>query len=147
MNIILKNDQDTANFAKQLANLNLTGTIWLVGDLGAGKTTLTRYFLQSLGHEGAVKSPTYTLVEPYLIAQKPVYHADLYRLEDPEELDFIGFFDYLNEPNSLMIIEWASRAKNRLPKPNLIITISCLPDGTRLLQLDGLAESGLDLNV
>lgn len=147
MNIILKNEQDTANFAKQLANLNLTGTIWLVGDLGAGKTTLTRYFLQSLGHEGAVKSPTYTLVEPYLIAQKPVYHADLYRLEDPEELDFIGFFDYLNEPNSLMIIEWASRAKNRLPQPNLIITISCLPDDTRTLQLDNLSESGLDLNV
>ena len=100
--------------------------VGLLGVIGAGKTTLTRYWLQALGHAGAVKSPTYTLVEPYSIQQdngttKPVYHADLYRLQDPEELSFIGFDEYLDEPNALVIIEWASRADSYLPPPTLFI--------------------------
>ena len=102
--------------------------IGLIGANGTGKTTLTRYWLQALGHTGAVKSPTYTLVEPYSIEQndgsvKPVYHADLYRLQDPEELSFIGFDEYLDEPNALVIIEWASRADSYLPPPTLFIDI------------------------
>ena len=114
--ILLKSETDTQAFAKELAEMNLTGSVWLSGDLGAGKTTLTRYWLQAMGHTGAVKSPTFTLVEPYRITQddgtiKPVYHADLYRLNDPEELEFIGFYEYQDEPNSLVIIEWASRAE------------------------------------
>nr|WP_250162547.1 tRNA (adenosine(37)-N6)-threonylcarbamoyltransferase complex ATPase subunit type 1 TsaE [Psychrobacter sp. WY6] len=113
--LTLYTEADTQRLAAQLAALPLTGSVWLAGDLGAGKTTLTRYWLQALGHAGAVKSPTYTLVEPYSIEQtdgsvKPVYHADLYRLQDPEELSFIGFDEYLDEPNALVIIEWASRA-------------------------------------
>lgn len=89
--LILHTESDTQRLAEQLAALPLTGSVWLAGDLGAGKTTLTRYWLQALGYTGAVKSPTYTLVEPYNIEQKdgsvkPVYHADLYRLQDPEEL-------------------------------------------------------------
>ena len=97
--------------------------------MGAGKTTLTRYWLQALGHKGAVKSPTYTLVEPYSITQdngttKPVYHADLYRLQDPEELSFIGFDEYLDEPNALVIIEWASRANSYLPQPTVFIDMT-----------------------
>jgi len=112
-----------------LADMPLTGSVWLAGDLGAGKTTLTRYWLQALGHKGAVKSPTYTLVEPYRIEQesgivKPVYHADLYRLQDPEELSFIGFDEYLDEPNALVIIEWASRADRYLPPPTLFIDMT-----------------------
>ncbi len=134
--ILLKNETDTQKLANELAGLNLTGSVWLSGDLGAGKTTLTRYWLQALGHSGAVKSPTYTLVEPYHILQtdnsiKPVYHADLYRLNDPEELDFIGFFEYFDEPNSLVIIEWASRAQSILPKPDVLIEITRLDNDDR----------------
>lgn len=127
--LILNSEQDTQLLAKQLAALPLTGSVWLAGDLGAGKTTLTRYWLQALGHTGAVKSPTYTLVEPYSIEQsngtiKPVYHADLYRLQDPEELSFIGFDEYLDEPEALVIIEWASRADGYLPMPTLFIDMT-----------------------
>ena len=127
--LTLYSEDDTQRLAKQLAALPLTGSVWLAGDLGAGKTTLTRYWLQALGHKGAVKSPTYTLVEPYSIEQsdgttKPVYHADLYRLQDPEELSFIGFDEYLDEPNALVIIEWASRADSYLPQPTVFIDMT-----------------------
>ncbi len=127
--LVLNSEQDTQSLAEQLATLPLTGSVWLAGDLGAGKTTLTRYWLQALGHTGAVKSPTYTLVEPYSIQRKdgsiqPVYHADLYRLQDPEELSFIGFDEYLDEPEALVIIEWASRADSYLPPPTLFIDMT-----------------------
>ena len=127
--LMLYSEDDTQRLAEQLAALPLSGSVWLAGDLGAGKTTLTRYWLQALGHTGAVKSPTYTLVEPYSIEQndgssKPVYHADLYRLQDPEELSFIGFDEYLDEPNALVIIEWASRADSYLPPPTMFIDMT-----------------------
>ena len=127
--LTLHSEKDTQRLAEQLAALPLTGSVWLAGDLGAGKTTLTRYWLQALGHKGSVKSPTYTLVEPYSITQndgsiKPVYHADLYRLQDPEELSFIGFDEYLDEPNALVIIEWASRADSYLPLPTMFIDMT-----------------------
>ena len=127
--LTLHSEEDTRRLAVQLAALPLSGSVWLAGDLGAGKTTLTRYWLQALGHTGSVKSPTYTLVEPYSIEQKdglikPVYHADLYRLQDPEELSFIGFDEYLDEPNALVIIEWASRADSYLPPPTLFIDMT-----------------------
>ena len=127
--LILNSEQDTKALAEQLATLPLTGSVWLAGDLGAGKTTLTRYWLQALGHTGAVKSPTYTLVEPYSLQRKDgsiksVYHADLYRLQDPEELSFIGFDEYLDEPEALVIIEWASRAESYLPPPTLFIDMT-----------------------
>lgn len=134
--LILKSETDTQALAKQLAEMNLTGSVWLSGDLGAGKTTLTRYWLQAMGHTGAVKSPTFTLVEPYAIAQadgtvKPVYHADLYRLNDPEELELMGFYEYFDEPKSLVIIEWASRAEGYLPSPNVTIDIKRLENDER----------------
>ena len=138
MKIILNNETDTKAFAQQLADMNLTGSVWLSGDLGAGKTTLTRYWLQAMGHTGAVKSPTYTLVEPYQIPTKtgikPVYHADLYRLNDPEELDYIGFFEYFDEHDSLVIIEWAIRAESNLPKPDYLIELTRQADDCRVLE-------------
>ena len=156
--LTLHSEDDTQALAKQLATLPLTGSVWLSGDLGAGKTTLTRYWLQALGHTGAVKSPTYTLVEPYSIQQddgttKPVYHADLYRLQDPEELSFIGFDEYLDEPNALVIIEWASRADSYLPPPTLFIDMTqSEKNNSELRQVElrlskaGQAQ-GLDLSV
>lgn len=155
--LTLHSEDDTQALAKQLAALPLTGSVWLSGDLGAGKTTLTRYWLQALGHAGAVKSPTYTLVEPYSIQQddgttKPVYHADLYRLQDPEELSFIGFDEYLDEPNALVIIEWASRADSYLPPPTLFIDIMQGDNNSQSRQVElrlskaGQAQ-GVDLSV
>ncbi|MES1964499.1 tRNA (adenosine(37)-N6)-threonylcarbamoyltransferase complex ATPase subunit type 1 TsaE [Psychrobacter sp. AH5] len=136
----LSSEADTQTLAQQLAKLPIKGSVWLSGDLGAGKTTLTRYWLQALGHKGAVKSPTYTLVEPYQLKQsdglvKPVYHADLYRLQDPEELSFIGFDEYLDEPDALIIIEWASRADSYLPPPTLFIDIVEADNGARQVEL------------
>ncbi len=138
--LILQSEADTQVLAEQLAALPIKGSAWLSGDLGAGKTTLTRYWLQALGHKGAVKSPTYTLVEPYQLEQsdgsvKPVYHADLYRLQDPEELSFIGFDEYLDEPNALIIIEWASRADEFLPPPVLFIDMREADEGARRIEL------------
>ncbi|MGM8870704.1 tRNA (adenosine(37)-N6)-threonylcarbamoyltransferase complex ATPase subunit type 1 TsaE [Psychrobacter sp. 2Y5] len=151
----LHSETDTQALAQQLAALSIEGSVWLSGDLGAGKTTLTRYWLQALGHKGAVKSPTYTLVEPYQIEQedgsvKAIYHADLYRLQDPEELSFIGFDEYLDEPNALAIIEWASRADSYLPPPALFIDMTEADDGARQIELRlskiGRAQ-GLDLSI
>ena len=139
MSYTLLSEADTAIIAERLAKLNPVGSIWLSGDLGAGKTTFSRYFLRALGHDGAVKSPTYTLVEPYSIPMngklKPVYHADLYRLNDAEELDFMGFFEYFDEPDSLVIIEWASRAQDLLPAPDITIEIQRHDDDSRTLTI------------
>ncbi|MFB2538745.1 tRNA (adenosine(37)-N6)-threonylcarbamoyltransferase complex ATPase subunit type 1 TsaE [Acinetobacter sp. c3-l95] len=120
----LLNEQDTQHFAKQLAEVLPIGVVFLIGDLGAGKTTLTRYCLQALGHQGAVKSPTYTLVEPYHLSAGNVYHFDLYRLQDPYELELMGFRDYVSEEKRLMLIEWPSKGEGFLPEPDMTLKLS-----------------------
>ncbi|MEQ8515791.1 MAG: tRNA (adenosine(37)-N6)-threonylcarbamoyltransferase complex ATPase subunit type 1 TsaE [Chromatocurvus sp.] len=119
----LRDEADTVMLGSRLAAVLTPGMlVFLKGDLGAGKTTLCRGLIRGLGHAGAVKSPTYTLVEPYELTRPPVYHFDLYRLASPGELDDIGLRDYLDSEH-VCLVEWPERGGGVLPPADLIITI------------------------
>ena len=114
-----------------LNNLYHTPTvIYLEGHLGAGKTTFMRGLISSCGFKGAVKSPTYTIVEPYVNLPNPVYHFDLYRLEKPIELEIIGIRDYLT-PGSICCFEWPDKGYGYIPDANFIIKISTMHNNSR----------------
>ena len=138
---LLEDETRTVELGQRLASvLSRGGVLYLQGDLGAGKTTLSRGIIQSLGHSGAVKSPTYTLVEPYEINGLRVYHFDLYRLADPEELEFIGIRDYF-DGGVICIIEWPDRGGDLIPAPDLVLTLQKEGKG-RSAKLEAGSETG-----
>jgi len=116
--------------------------ITLQGDLGAGKTTLVGGLLNSLGHQGPVRSPTYTLIEPYELANRQFYHLDLYRLTDPLQLEELGVRDLL-QPGAVLLVEWPERAGTLLSQADLAVHLAYPAHGVigRQLRLDAGAES------
>lgn len=115
-------------------------TVYLSGDLGAGKTTLVRGLLRSLGYAGRVKSPTYTLVELYEIPSLNLYHFDLYRFADPEEWLEAGFREYFNT-GSVCLVEWPEKAAGLLPAPDLAVRLDLSGDG-RVAEMTAYTEAG-----
>ncbi len=118
-----------ASLAEQITQFETAPLIiYLRGDLGAGKTTLIRGALRAMGHTGLVKSPTFTLVETYTLPPYEIYHFDLYRISDPEELDYIGMREFCR-PQSISFIEWPELGKSMLPGPTMDIFIEYHPQG------------------
>lgn len=117
--------------AELLQNCEVGGVITLSGDLGAGKTTLVRGVLAGLGYQGHVRSPTYTLVEPYPLDQLTVAHFDLYRLADAEELEYLGYREFLN-PQTVCLVEWPEMASHYFVAADLHLTIDYHPQGRTL---------------
>ena len=150
-----RQEAETASLAKHLAaaiqvfightpeaHLNIS----LEGDLGAGKTTFARYLIQSLGHEGKVKSPTYTLCEPYELYSNQhaftVHHFDLYRMRDPLEWQEAGFAEYFDVPG-FCLIEWPEKAEGTLPAFDIQISLQAgKEENERAISINALSEQG-----
>ena len=134
--IRVANEQDMQRLGAQLAHalqpqLPELGWVGLQGDLGAGKTTLVRALLHALGVQGAVKSPTFTLVESYHLAAQTIYHFDFYRLQDPEEVEFLGLRDYC-DGTSVALVEWPQKAAGFLPQTDIDVIIQKVNEGRRV---------------
>lgn len=132
----LADEAETLAFGARLAELGLaTELVCLQGELGVGKTTLVRGYLRALGLRGAVKSPTYTLLESYEIVARRVYHFDFYRINDPRELDYIGLDDLMDEP-AVKLVEWPANAGDRLPAAQVEIRLDVQGKGRHVELVD-----------
>ncbi len=148
-NYAIDSEPDMQAFGRTLVEKLPRGTlVSLSGELGAGKSVLARAMIHALGYNGRVKSPTYTLIETYDVEGSSdehryrIAHMDLYRLADPEELDYLGFED-VSRQCDLMIIEWVEMGGDRVPEPQVRITIEYAENDSRMLIL----ESTLDLKI
>ena len=136
MNEYLQNEAATLRFGERLAELALTDElVTLRGELGTGKTTLVRGFLAALGHSGSVRSPTYTLVEPYDLGGQRIYHLDFYRIADPRELTYLGFDDLVAEP-AIKLVEWPEMAGDKMPAAAVEIVLTSEGEGRRVVLRD-----------
>ena len=137
----LPDERATLDIAAKLG-VELQGRciVFLEGQLGVGKTTFSRGILRAKGHEGTVKSPTFTLVEPYDVPGGQVYHFDLYRLNSPEEVEYLGVDDYLDS-DQLCLIEWSDRGRHYLPDCDLLVHLTVEGKG-RKLGIEGKSERG-----
>ena len=133
----------TEQLGARLARSITPAIVYLRGDLGAGKTTLARGLIRALGYTGTVRSPTYTLVEPYTCERCPVFHLDLYRLADAEELEWLGLRDMLAEP-ALLLVEWPERGHGILPPADLTIDLD-YSDSARVAHLVPASGAGKQL--
>jgi tRNA threonylcarbamoyladenosine biosynthesis protein TsaE len=144
-NLSLPDLPATEKLAGELARIlpdDLAGwTILLQGELGSGKSALARAMLRELGHVGAVPSPTYTLIEPYTLARKIIYHIDLYRISDSEELDFLGWSDL---EDGLRLIEWPERVPSLLGQADVLIGLRYNGNG-RAAELTAMSDRGEQL--
>lgn len=160
----VNNEQQSRELAAIFAHYCFSGILYLVGELGSGKTTFTQAFIRSLGYSGTVKSPTYTLLEPYELEKRNIYHFDLYRLEDEEELLFLGCDEYFEHAQqeiagekklskemapSICLIEWPGKAASVLPAADIEIKIEYdkSPDRTeaRLIDLQAKSRKGVQM--
>ena len=146
LKLFLDNEADTQAFAQNLAkcsqSINQALVIYLEGDLGAGKTTMARGFIQFFGF-GHVKSPTYSLVESYSNDDISIHHFDCYRLTDPEELEYIGIREYL-EPGNIQLIEWAQMGKGIIAPADMVINITG-EQQTRIVNISANSNTGKQL--
>ncbi|MBV1872444.1 MAG: tRNA (adenosine(37)-N6)-threonylcarbamoyltransferase complex ATPase subunit type 1 TsaE [Gammaproteobacteria bacterium] len=130
--VTLADDTETISWGSKIAlTLQKGGIVYLQGELGAGKTTLCRGILRAYGHAGAVKSPTYTIIEPYELECVNVYHFDLYRMLDPEEWEYLGVDDYFS-PENVCLVEWPDKGRDYLPACDVSITLEYLNEGRRM---------------
>ena len=130
--MLFPSEQELEVFAKKFASdLHLPLVIWLRGDLGAGKTSFARALIHALGYKGRVKSPTYGLLEQYQIASLQVLHMDLYRINDPGELEFLGLEDLLDD-KTILLIEWPDKGGDWLPEPDFIFEFGYASEGRDL---------------
>ena len=142
INVEASTEAETEAIGRRLAlSLPVVRLIYVRGRLGAGKTVFVRGLLRGLGHEGAVKSPTFTLVEPYSVGGVALCHFDLYRLKDPEELEFLGMRDYLGS-DTVCVVEWPERAAAVLPLPDIDVMIRATNNRGRDVQLQGHSQAG-----
>jgi tRNA threonylcarbamoyladenosine biosynthesis protein TsaE len=140
----LADENGTLDLGRDLHKVLAPGSVvFLHGDLGAGKTTLVRGFLRAAGFAGAVKSPTFTVVEEYCLLNYSVHHFDLYRLASPDELEWLGFRDYLRT-DAICFIEWPEHAEDLLPIPDLDLTLRFMNSG-RSAEMAAPGPSGLAL--